>query len=174
MSSLNKIILIGTIHTDPDVRATTAGDSLAKLVLLVERPERGEGLPKQSDMIPVVAWRQAAETLRDAKKGEQLLVEGRILSRSYEDAEGQRKYTTEVEARDVKRMGAGGFPVGHATPASPVAAAIKTKAAEAKSFDFGTPGFANPDAGFDPEEIQYPAGFDAGAMAKSIEEEVPF
>lgn len=168
MSSLNKIILVGTVHSEPEIRATTTGESLAKFALMVERPERGEGLPKQSDLIQIVAWRQLADTLKEVAKGDMLLVDGRISSRSFDDAQGVKRYVTEVEAKEVRRLGGGDLPSVARAPRETIPAVIKEKKVDAvEAFDFGN-------EGFDPGELQFPEGFDAKALAKEIDEEVPF
>jgi single-strand DNA-binding protein len=170
LSSLNKIILIGDLTADPDVRLTTAGDALAKFSLAVERPERAEGMPKMVDYIQVVAWRQLAELLKESRKGESFLVEGRIVSRSYDDQDGLRHYVTEVEAKELKKLGgsAGTSPVASAT-VSVSSPQMLTKAAvvDEKQFDFG-------DEGFVPSDVEFPSGFQAKAMAEELEDDVPF
>jgi single-strand DNA-binding protein len=103
LSSINKIILIGTLTETPEIRLTTTGESLAKFSLSIERPG-ADGLSRQSDVIPVVAWRQLADSLKNHTQGQTILVEGRISTRSYEDNQGQKHYITEVEARDLKSL----------------------------------------------------------------------
>ncbi len=169
MSSLNKIIIIGELTADPDVRLTTAGDALAKFSLAVERPERAEGMPKMVDYIQVVAWRQLAELLKESRKGDSFLVEGRIVSRSYDDQDGLRHYVTEVEAKELKKLGgssSGTSPVAAVSASSPQ---VLTKAAivDEKQFDFG-------DEGFSPSDVEFPSGFQAKAMAEDLEDNVPF
>lgn len=105
MSSLNKIILVGRLASDPDIKATTSGDSLSKFTLIVERPQREDGAAAGVDYINCVAWRDLADKMSSVMQDNMVLVEGRILTRSYETDEGQRKYTTEVEVREWRALG---------------------------------------------------------------------
>ena len=105
MSSLNKIILIGEVVSTPDIKATNSGDSVANLVLSVQRPSRVENSNPGADKVKVVAWRDKADLLRTVSQGSMLLVEGRIHTRSYDNNEGQRVYVTEVEAREIRPLG---------------------------------------------------------------------
>ncbi len=173
MSSLNRIILVGTLNADPEIRLTTSGESLGKFTLVVERPDRGEGMPRQSDWIQVVAWRQLAEKVQSFQKGQAVLVEGRISTRSYDDNQGQRQYVTEVEAKEINSVSGGDSLPALSQPATakrekaPRETQTKAVPAMAESeFDFG-------DQGFSPEEVQFPNGFDA-IDVKEIEDEVPF
>ncbi len=77
---------------------------MAKFSLSVDRPS-ADGLSKQSDTIPVVAWRQLADLAKSTSKGQVILVDGRISTRTYDDNEGIKHYVTEVEARDIKLFG---------------------------------------------------------------------
>ena len=101
MASHNRIILIGRLAYDPDVRVTNSGDPFVKFQLLVDRPSRDDTPSTMQDKVGIVAWRQLAEN-PSYKRDDLVLVEGRIQTRSFEDAEGNRKYVTEVEARDIK------------------------------------------------------------------------
>ena len=113
MSSLNKIILVGTVGFDPDIKVTTNDNTVAKFTLSVARPGSGENPSTQKDLIPIVAWNQSAEYIQNnISKGDIVYVSGRISERTYEDTEGNRKWITEVESRDVKKISPG----GQATP----------------------------------------------------------
>lgn len=105
MSSLNKIILVGELRSEPDIKATNSGDSVCNFVLTVQRPVRVENANPGSDDIKVVAWREKAELMKTISEGQMILVEGRINTRSYDNNEGQRVYVTEVEARDIRALG---------------------------------------------------------------------
>jgi single-strand DNA-binding protein len=104
VSSLNKIILIGTLETTPEVRVTNAGDSFSKFTLKVDRPDKNDGTPSQTDTIDIVAWRQVADQSASLEQGEMLMVEGRIVTRTTEDEAGRKKYFTEVDAKEIKQM----------------------------------------------------------------------
>ena len=103
MASHNKILLVGVLKDTPDVKATTSGHSLAKFTLTIPRID---SLPNQKfDHIQIVAWRDNADACTQFQEGDQLYIEGRILANSFEDpTTGQRKWTTEVEARQLVRL----------------------------------------------------------------------
>jgi len=105
MASLNRIILIGTVATEPDVKVTTSGDSVANFTLSVDRPARTDGFESRADQIKVVAWRQLADQCGNFSSGQMLLVEGRVHTRSYDDQSGNRHYVTEVEAKEFREVG---------------------------------------------------------------------
>jgi single-strand DNA-binding protein len=105
MANLNRIILIGNLTNDPEVRFTVEGVQIAKFQLEVDRFVQ-EGAPKQVDYIDIVAWRRLAEICGQyLKKGKPVLVEGRIQVRTYENENGARKWATEVVAKNIKLMG---------------------------------------------------------------------
>jgi len=98
---LNKTILIGRLTKDPELRYTPAGIAVTTFTLAVDRPKSGED--KETDFIPIVAWRQTAEACANyLRKGRLAAVEGRIQIRNYENNEGKRVYVTEVIASEVK------------------------------------------------------------------------
>jgi len=100
---LNRVILIGRLTRDPDLRYTTQGVAVGQFTLAVDRPFTKEGGEKEADFIPVVTWRQLAETCANfLRKGRLCAVEGRIQVRNYENNEGKRVYVTEVIADNVR------------------------------------------------------------------------
>lgn len=138
MSSLNKIILIGELRSEPDIKATNSGDAVCNFVLGVQRPARVENANPGSDDIKVVAWREKAELMKHVVEGQTVLVEGRIHTRSYDNNEGQRVYVTEVEARDIRPMGSASQPARldvQKPKKKPVLEAMETTGSE-PSFDF--------------------------------------
>lgn len=125
MANLNRIILIGRLTADPEVRFTVEGLQIAKFTLAVDRFAQ-EGAPKQMDYIDIVAWRRLAEVCGQfLKKGKSVLVEGRIQIRTFENESGQRKWATEVVARNIKMLGIGGKE--EAMPAAPPQASAKAE-----------------------------------------------
>lgn len=104
MTSFNKIVLIGKVAFDPDARVTANGDPFLKFCVQADRPTRADSTSGQSDIIQCIAWRELAERAKILQKGELVLVEGRIQTRTLEDNEGHRKYITEVEAREIKSL----------------------------------------------------------------------
>ncbi|MBB6634054.1 single-stranded DNA-binding protein [Cohnella thailandensis] len=116
---LNRVILIGRLTKDPELRYTPAGVAVAQFTLAVDRPfsrDSGGGeREREADFIPIVTWRQLAETCANyLRKGRLAAVEGRIQVRNYENNEGRRVYVTEVIADNVRflesanREGGGG------------------------------------------------------------------
>ncbi|RUS48799.1 single-stranded DNA-binding protein [Cohnella sp. AR92] len=103
---LNRVILIGRLTKDPELRYTPAGVAVAQFTLAVDRPfsrDNGGEREREADFIPVVTWRQLAETCANyLRKGRLAAVEGRIQVRNYENNEGRRVYVTEVIADNVR------------------------------------------------------------------------
>lgn len=99
---LNRVILIGRLTKDPELRYTPAGVAVCQFTLAVDRPFTKDG-EREADFIPVVTWRQLAETCANyLRKGRLTAVEGRIQVRNYENSEGKRVYVTEVIADNVR------------------------------------------------------------------------
>lgn len=100
MANLNRIILVGRLVADPEARSTVNGLPVAKFKLAVNRSQ-GAG----TDLIEVVSWRGLAESCADfCRKGQLVLVEGSIQVRSFEDQTGQRRWATEVVARELRML----------------------------------------------------------------------
>ena len=100
---LNRIILIGRLTRDPELRYTPAGVAVTQFTLAVDRNFTGQNGEREADFIPVVTWRQLAETCANyLRKGRLAAVEGRIQVRNYENNEGKRVYVTEVIADNVR------------------------------------------------------------------------
>ncbi|MDX1585600.1 MAG: single-stranded DNA-binding protein [Balneolaceae bacterium] len=116
MSSLNKAMIIGRLGQDPDVRYTQSNTAVANLSIATsERYKDKSGEWKENtEWHRVVAWGRLAEICQEyLKKGSQVYVEGPIQTRSWEDKDGQTKYTTEIKALtmtmlDSKGSGGGG------------------------------------------------------------------
>ncbi|WP_334072690.1 MULTISPECIES: single-stranded DNA-binding protein [Paenibacillus] len=112
---LNRVILIGRLTRDPELRYTPSGVAVTQFTIAVDRPFTSQGGEREADFIPVVTWRQLAETCANyLRKGRLTAVEGRIQVRNYENNEGKRVYVTEVIADNVRFLesnregGAGG------------------------------------------------------------------
>ncbi len=101
---LNRVILIGRLTRDPELRYTPAGVAVTQFTLAVDRPfTSGQSGEREADFIPVVTWRQLAETCANyLRKGRLTAVEGRIQVRNYENNEGKRVYVTEIIADNVR------------------------------------------------------------------------
>lgn len=99
---MNRVILIGRLTKDPELRYTPNGVATCSFTLAVDRPFNKEK-EKEADFVPIVVWRQLAETCSNyLKKGRLVAVEGRIQVRNYENNEGKRVYVTEVIADNVR------------------------------------------------------------------------
>lgn len=96
---LNRVILIGRLTRDPELRYTPNGTAVATFTLAVDRKFKRE----EADFIPIVVWTKLAEHCANyLGKGRLVAVEGRIQVRTYESQEGQKKWVTEVVAEDVR------------------------------------------------------------------------
>lgn len=100
---MNKIILMGRLTKDPEVRYTqTSNAMVTSFTLAVNRRFVTQGQERQADFLPIVAWNKTAEFVaKYFKKGQQVAVIGRVETRIYDDAQGQRRYVTEVIAEEV-------------------------------------------------------------------------
>jgi len=97
--ALNKVLLIGNVGRDPEIRHLEGGASVASFSLATtERFKDRSGETREiTEWHNIVAWRQLADLAgRFIKKGSQIYVEGRIRSRSWDDASGQKRYITEI------------------------------------------------------------------------------
>ncbi|MBE6572359.1 MAG: single-stranded DNA-binding protein [Ruminococcaceae bacterium] len=102
MASLNKVILIGNLVADPELKKTPNGISVTSFRIAVGRRFTRDGEAPQADFIDIVAWRQSAEFVcQYFSKGKPILVCGSIQSRNWTDQNGQKRYTVEVVADEV-------------------------------------------------------------------------
>jgi single-strand DNA-binding protein len=101
---LNRVILIGRLTKDPELRYTPAGVAVTQFTLAIDRPFSGsQGKEKETDFINIVTWRQLAETCSNyLRKGRLTAVEGRLQVRNYDNNEGRKVYVTEVIADNVR------------------------------------------------------------------------
>ena len=98
----NRIILVGRLTRDPELRATPDGTSVVRFAIAVNRPVR-PGAEEQVDYFDIVAFRQLADTVANyVTKGRLVLVEGKLQTRSYTDREGNRRKAYEVIADTVR------------------------------------------------------------------------
>ena len=106
--SLNKVTLIGNLGADPEVRSTANGSRVATLSLATSRQWKNQSGERQekTEWHRVICWNNKGSALADlveryCKKGDKLYVEGSIEYRSWQDREGQTRYTTEITAREL-------------------------------------------------------------------------
>ena len=101
MASFNKVILIGNMTADPELKQTVSGTSVSSFSIAANR-KFGKENEKDCDFINIVAWRQSAEFVcRYFKKGQPILVCGQLQTRSWTDNQGQKRYVTEVVADEI-------------------------------------------------------------------------
>ncbi len=99
---MNKVILVGRLTRDPDVKNTTSGKSVASFTLAVDRRFKNKDGQKEADFVPIVVWGKQAEFVGQyLSKGSQIGVSGRLQVRSYDAQDGQRRYVTEVVADEI-------------------------------------------------------------------------
>jgi single-strand DNA-binding protein len=128
--SVNKVILLGNVGKDPEVRSTGGGTMVANLTLATsDRFQDTQGnWQDRTEWHNLVAFKRTAEIIRDyVKKGSKLYVEGKIQTRSWDDKEsGQKRYRTEIIVNDLSLLsareeggsGAGGYSRGAGSSAS--------------------------------------------------------
>lgn len=138
--SLNKVTLIGNLGADPEVRSTTNGSRVATISVATSRQWKGQGGEKQekTEWHRVVLWNNKASTLADiveryCKKGDKVYIEGSIEYRSWQDREGQTRYTTEINARELIMLS--GKSDGAETYASQPKVAAGAPVGKGKDFD---------------------------------------
>ena len=127
---LNKIILMGRLTRDPELRRTQSGTAVTSFSLAVDRDFKSQSGEKETDFIDIVAWRSTAEFVsKYFTKGRMAVVEGRLQIRDWTDKDGGKRRSAEVVADNVyfgdsKRDGAGdyGAAPAYSAPSRPAAA----------------------------------------------------
>lgn len=105
---MNLVILKGRLARDPDVRTTQSGRQVARFTVAVDRQRTKDG-QQTADFVPCIAWEKTAELMEKYfAKGKEILVEGRVSTRSYEGEDGKKKYVTEVTVSRVEFCGSKG------------------------------------------------------------------
>ena len=105
MASFNKLILVGNMTSDPELKQSTSGVSVCSFSIAVNRRFSKDG-EQNCDFINIVAWRQQAEFVtRYFKKGNPILVCGSLQTRTWTDNQGNKRYATEVVADEVSFVG---------------------------------------------------------------------
>ena len=162
---INKVILIGNVGQDPEVRYTGDASNGAKVATIrlatTERYRDRNGNPQEhTEWHNVVVWRNQADVVEKyVKKGTQLYVEGRIRTRSWDDQSGNKRYTTDIVADTIQLLGRrpegngqqGGYqnqgygqPQGYQQPAQP-------------SYTPQQPSYAPQQPAYAPQQVQQPA-----------------
>lgn len=102
MASLNKVILIGHLVADPELKQTQSSIAVCSFRIGIARRFSKQGEQPQSDFINIVAWRQQAEFVaKYFRKGNAICVVGSLQSRDFTDQQGNKRYVTEVVADEI-------------------------------------------------------------------------
>ena len=107
---MNKVLLLGHVGKDPEIRSTQGGTTVANLSLATaDRQKQGEEWVDRTEWHNLVAFQRTAEVVRDyVKKGSQIMIEGKLQTRSWDDKEsGQKKARTEIIINDLTLLGGG-------------------------------------------------------------------
>ena len=134
---LNKVLLMGNLGRDPEVRFTTGGTSVANFSIATNesRKDKNGQLQEKTEWHRIVVWGKLAELCGEyLKKGRQAFIEGRLQTREWTDKEGKKNYSTEIVAHNVQFIG--GRPEGAGASASSAATSNGSGAAPA---NFGPP-----------------------------------
>jgi single-strand DNA-binding protein len=109
--SVNKAILVGRLGRDPETRFTGGGQAVANFSLATDRSykDRNGETQKKTEWHKIVAWGKLAEIIQKyVKKGSLIYIEGRIETREWQDKEGQKRYSTEIVANEMRMLGSKG------------------------------------------------------------------
>ena len=109
MASVNKVILVGNLGADPEVRYMSNGEAVANVRLATTESWKDKNSGEKREVTEwhrVVFYRKLAEIVGQyLKKGSSVYIEGRIRTRKWQDKEGQERYTTEIEATEMQMLG---------------------------------------------------------------------
>lgn len=108
---MNKVMLIGNVGQEPDVRYVEKGVAVAQVRLATSERgytlQNGTQVPERTEWHTVILWRQLAETVEKyVHKGDKLYIEGSIRTRSYDDKQGMKRYVTEIWADKMEMLSA--------------------------------------------------------------------
>ncbi len=104
-ASFNKVILVGNVVRDPEIRYVGSGAGVTKFSIAVN-PNKRDAKPEDTLFVDIVAWEKLAETCNTyLKKGSNVLVEGRLVIRSYDDKDGNKRKATEVVINTMQMLG---------------------------------------------------------------------
>lgn len=100
---MNRVVIVGRLTRDPDLRYTSNGVAVANFNVAVNRPFKNQNGEQEADFIQCVTWRKQAENLADyMKKGSQIGVDGRVQTRSYDAQDGKKVFVTEILAESIQ------------------------------------------------------------------------
>ena len=125
MGSVNKVILVGNLGRDAELRYTPGGAAVATLNLATTEVwnDRNQQRQEKTEWHRVILWGKSAESLTEyLTKGKQIYVEGRLQTRQWDDKDGNKRYTTEIRGDKVVLLGGGGGGRGASADRGPMAA----------------------------------------------------
>ncbi len=106
MANLNRVLLIGRLTREPELRYTPDGTPVANFTIAVNRSFTNQQGEREADFIPIVVWRKQAEQCAEyLSKGSEVVVDGRLQVRSYEDRDGIKRKKSEIVAWRVQFLG---------------------------------------------------------------------
>ena len=120
MAGLNKVLLIGNLGRDPELRYTQSGQAVANFTLATNESwtNRNGEREERTEWHRIVAWAKLAEICGEhLSKGKQVYIEGRLQTREWEDKEGNKRHTTEIKADRLLMLGSRGDSGGYTPPA---------------------------------------------------------
>ncbi len=113
--SVNKVILVGNLGSDPELRYTQGGQAVANFNIATNErwTDKGGETQERTEWHKIVVWgRQAENCEKYLSKGRQVYIEGRLQTRDWEDRDGNKRYTTEIVAQNVQFLSGGGPSAG--------------------------------------------------------------
>ena len=103
MIKINRVVLIGRLTANPELRYTTSNNAVTTFSIAVDRNFKNEDGNKEADFINIVAWNKKAELIHHyLKKGDRVGIVGRLQVRKYQNERGENRYVTEVVAEDIE------------------------------------------------------------------------
>ncbi len=138
MVSLNKVLLIGNVGRDPEMRYTANGTAQTSFSVAVNRNWRDSSgeWKEETEWFNIVTWRELAERLaQSVTKGKQVYVEGRVQTRTWDDDQGVKHYRTEIIAQDIKLLGPHDASSSELAGAAPRAAAASPAGGDIEADD---------------------------------------
>jgi len=146
--SYNRVILVGNLTRDPEIRYTQSGKSVTKFTLAINNPRNKE----ETTFVDIVAWDRLGETCNTyLKKGQSTLVEGRLVIRNYDDKDGNKRKATEVVIDNMQMLSS------------------RTGGGESGGNSGGSDDFGGYSSG-----SSSPAGSSAGLGGDDLDDEIPF
>ena len=127
MSGVNKVIIVGNLGADPEVKYMPSGDAVCNLSVATTESwkdkQTGEKV-EHTEWHRVVMFRRLAEIAGEyLRKGSQVYIEGKLKTRKWQDSNGNDRYTTEIEAREMQMLGGKGQSAPQAASSAPAAPA---------------------------------------------------